>query len=179
MRLSLNHTGNHTGIVIVTCLCIILLTGCGYKMVGKETHLPPGVSSIAIPTFTNKTLEPGIEIPLTQTFLKEFIRDRRIKVVDRKEADAILEGIINTFFIYSISYDRSGYALEYRINLVSDLTLKKQNGDVIWREKDFLETLTYHASSDVVISEANKADAIQRIGRLMAERIRNRFYYQF
>ena len=148
-------------------------------MVGKETHLPPGVSSIAIPTFTSKTLEPGVEVPFTQAFLKEFIRDRRVKVVDRAEADSILEGIIKSFSIYSVSYDRSGYALEYRVNIVIDLTLKKRNGDIIWREKDFLETLTYHASSDVLISEANKVDAIQRIGRGMAERIRNRFFYQF
>ena len=160
-------------------ICIVLLWGCGYKMVGKETHLPPGVSSIAIPTFTSKTLEPGVEVPFTQAFLKEFIRDRRVKVVDRAEADSILEGIIKSFSIYSVSYDRSGYALEYRVNIVIDLTLKKRNGDIIWREKDFLETLTYHASSDVLISEANKADAIQRIGRRMAERIRNRFFYQF
>jgi outer membrane lipopolysaccharide assembly protein LptE/RlpB len=160
-------------------ICMVLLWGCGYKMVGKETHLPPGVSSIAIPTFTSKTLEPGVEVPFTQAFLKEFIRDRRVKVVDRAEADSILEGIIKSFSIYSVSYDRSGYALEYRVNIVIDLTLKKRNGDIIWREKDFLETLTYHASSDVLISEANKADAIQRIGRGMAERIRNRFFYQF
>jgi len=158
---------------------MVLLWGCGYKMVGKETHLPPGVSSIAIPTFTSKTLEPGVEVPFTQAFLKEFIRDRRVKVVDRAEADSILEGIIKSFSIYSVSYDRSGYALEYRVNIVIDLTLKKRNGDIIWREKDFLETLTYHASSDVLISEANKVDAIQRIGRGMAERIRNRFFYQF
>ena len=160
-------------------ICMVLLWGCGYKMVGKETHLPPGVSSIAIPTFTSKTLEPGVEVPFTQAFLKEFIRDRRVKVVDRAEADSILEGIIKSFSIYSVSYDRSGYALEYRVNIVIDLTLKKRNGDIIWREKDFLETLTYHASSDVLISEANKVDAIQRIGRGMAERIRNRFFYQF
>jgi len=164
---------------ILTLLCILMVWGCGYKMVGKETHLPPGVSSIAVPTFTNKTLEPGVEIPFTQAFLKEFIRDRRVKVVDRVEADSILEGIIKSFFIYSIAFDKSGYAVEYRVNIVVDLALKKRNGDMIWREKDFLETLSYQAPSDSLTSESNKAIAIQKIGRLMAERIRNRFFYQF
>jgi outer membrane lipopolysaccharide assembly protein LptE/RlpB len=175
MKLSLTHTG----IVTVTFLFFFLFTGCGYKMVGKETHLPPDVRSIAIPTFTNRTFEPGIEVPFTQAFLKEFIRDKRVKVLGRAEADALLEGVIKSFYIYSISYDRSGYALEYRINILIDLTLKKQNGEVIWSEKNFMETLSYLASSDVVISEANKSDAIQKIGRLIAERIRNRFFYNF
>ena len=46
----------------LTLICFLLLWGCGYQMVGKTTHLPPGLNSIAIPTFKNKTLEPGIEV---------------------------------------------------------------------------------------------------------------------
>src|SRR4030042_1274983 len=92
--------------------CLLLLMGCGYQMVGKETHVPPGINSIAIPTFVNQTFEPGIEVPFTQGFLKEFIQDRRVKVVGRNEADSVLEGVIKSFQIYSVSYDRSGIALE-------------------------------------------------------------------
>ncbi len=77
---------------------LVFLWGCGYQLAGKETHLPPGVSSVAIPTLVNQTLEPGIEIVFTQAFLKEFIQDRRVKVVDRREADSILEGIIKSFY---------------------------------------------------------------------------------
>ncbi|PIX22028.1 MAG: hypothetical protein COZ69_12140, partial [Deltaproteobacteria bacterium CG_4_8_14_3_um_filter_45_9] len=100
---------NHTGIVTVTFLCLFLLMGCGYQMVGKETHVPPGLNSIAIPTFKNQTFEPGIEVPFTQGFLKEFILDRRVKVVDRTGADSILEGIVKSFNIYSVSYDKAGF----------------------------------------------------------------------
>jgi outer membrane lipopolysaccharide assembly protein LptE/RlpB len=148
-------------------------------MVGKETHVPPGLNSVAIPTFVNQTFEPGIEVPFTQAFLKEFIQDRRVKVVDRREADSILEGVIKSFELYSVSYDRSGLALEYQTNVVIDLTLKKGTGEILWREKDLTERRWYRASSNVLTNETNKAAAIQEAGRYMAERIRNRFFYNF
>ena len=56
------------GVSLFLLLCVLSLPACGYQMVGKETHVPPGLSSVAIPTFKNRTYEPGIEIPFTQAF---------------------------------------------------------------------------------------------------------------
>jgi outer membrane lipopolysaccharide assembly protein LptE/RlpB len=148
-------------------------------MVGKETHIPPGLTSIAILTFLNQTLEPGVEVPFTQGFLREFINDRRVKVVDRREADSILEGVIKSLDIYSVAYDRSGIATEYQTTVVIDLTLKKQTGEILWKEQGLSETRWYRASLSPIISESNKVAAIQQIGRFMAERIRNRFFDSF
>ncbi len=170
---------NKTGILTVTLLCFLLLSGCGYQMVGKETHVPPGLNSIAIPTFKNRTFEPGIEVLFTQAFLREFILDRRVNVVDRAQADSLLEGVITDFRIYSVSYDQSGLVLEYQTNVVLDVTLKDRTGKVLWEQKNFSETQWFRASSNVLTSEANKAAAIQQIGRLVAERLRNRFFYNF
>jgi len=164
---------------VLLILCMMLFTGCGYQMVGKETHVPPGLNSVTVPTFSNQTLEPGIEVPFTQGFLREFINDRRVRVVNRREADSILEGVIKDFQIYSVAYDRSGIALEYQTTVVIDLTLKKQNGEILWKEQNFSETRWYRTSTRVLVSESNKAAAIQEIGRFMAERIRNRFFYNF
>ena len=170
---------NHTGIVTVTFLCLFLLTGCGYRMVGKETHVPPGLNSVAIPTFKNQTFEPGIEVPFTQAFLREFIQDRRVNVVDRAEADSVLEGIIKYFSTYSVSYDKSGFVMEYQTNVILDLTLKDRTGKVLWEEKGFSETRWFRASSQVLTNEANKQAAIQETGRFVAERLRSRFFYNF
>jgi outer membrane lipopolysaccharide assembly protein LptE/RlpB len=153
--------------------------GCGYQMVGKDTHLPPGINSLAIPTFVNQTFEPGIEIPFTQGFLKEFIQDRRVKVVGRDEADSVLEGVIKSFQIYSVAYDRSGTALEYQTAVIIDLTLKKKTGEILWTERDLSDTRVFRTSQNILVSESNKAAAIQSLGRFLAERMRNRFFYNF
>jgi outer membrane lipopolysaccharide assembly protein LptE/RlpB len=113
---------------------ITLLLGCGYQLVGKETHVPPGLTSVAIPTFANQTFEPGIEVPFTEGFLREFIRERRVKVLDRGDADSTLEGVIKHFNIASVSYDRSGFVLEYQTTVIIDLTLKKGRGNHLERK---------------------------------------------
>jgi outer membrane lipopolysaccharide assembly protein LptE/RlpB len=163
----------------LSIVSIIVFTGCGYHMVGKETHVPPGLNSVAIPTFVNGTFEPGIEVPFTQAFLREFIQDRRVKVLDRSEADSVLEGVIKSFYITSVSYDQSGLVLQYQTNVVLDLTLRKRTGEVVWVIKDFSETNWYRASSAVLINETNRAAAIQQLGRFVAERLRTRFFYDF
>lgn len=164
---------------VIVCFSFFMPLGCGYQMVGKETHAPPGLNSLAIPTFKNQTYEPGIEVPFTQGFLREFIRDRRVNVVDRTKADSVLEGVIKSFNIFSVSYDKSGLALEYEIRVVLDLILKKRTGEILWEEKNFSEIRWFRASSNVLANEANKAVALQQIGRFSAERIRNRFFYNF
>jgi outer membrane lipopolysaccharide assembly protein LptE/RlpB len=163
----------------LSIICLVLLAACGYRMVGKETHVPPGLNSVAVPTFKNRTYEPGIEVPFTQAFLKEFILDRRVNVVDRAQADSLLEGIITDFRIHSVSYDRSGFVLEYQTSVMLDLTLKDRTGKVLWEERNFSEIQWFRASSSVLTSEANKTAAIQKIGGLVAERLRNRFFYNF
>jgi outer membrane lipopolysaccharide assembly protein LptE/RlpB len=167
-----------SGLFFIIWIALLPL-GCGYQLVGKETHVPPGLNSVAIPTFVNHTFEPGIEVPFTQAFLTEFIQDRRVKVLDRSEADSVLEGVIKSFSIYSVAYDRSGLATEYQTTVVIDLTLKKRTGEILWRENDISETRWFRTSYSVLITESNRAAAIQEIGRFMAERIRNRFFYNF
>ena len=159
--------------------CLVFFGGCGYQWVGKETHVPPGLTSVAIPTFANQTFEPGIEVPFTQGFLREFIRDKRVKVVDRSEADSILEGVIKSLQIYSVAYDQSGLATEYQTTVVIDLILRKRTGEILWIEKDISESRWYKAYSSVLSSEFSKDTAIQQIGTFLAERVRNRFFYNF
>jgi outer membrane lipopolysaccharide assembly protein LptE/RlpB len=163
----------------VIFLCCVLFCGCGYQWVGKETHVPEGIRAVAIPTFVNKTFEPGLEIQFTQAFLTEFIRDRRVKVVDRRVSDTVLEGIITHFAVAVVSFDRSGLATEYQATLIADVTLKRATGEVLWQERNISETAWYRVSSSALTSEANKAVAVQQVGNQMADRIRNRFFSNF
>ncbi len=164
---------------LLLIISMALVMSCGYQMVGKETHIPPGLNSVAIPTFKNQTFEPGIEIPFTQAFLTEFIQDKRVNVVGRAEASSVLEGVVKFFTIFSVSYNASGFVSEYQTNVILDITLKDRTGKVLWQEKDFSETAWFRASSSGLINEANKQAAIQETGRLVAGRIRNRFFYNF
>ena len=164
---------------ILWVFLLVVLCGCGYQLAGKSSHLPAGVTSLAIPTFSNQTLEPGIEVPLTQSFLREFMFDGRIKVLSPNEANTTLEGIIKNFRIRSVSYDESGLAQEYQVAITVDLTLTKSSGEIVWKENDLTEIRWYRASFGGVINEASKNSAVQELGKFMAERVKSRFFYNF
>ena len=164
---------------LILVFWFLLLVGCGYQLTGSKTHLPPGITSIAIPTFANQTFEPGVEIQFTRAFLNDFIQDRRVKVVDKAQADSVLEGTIKSFSITSSAYNADGFVLEYQATMVVDLVLKSRDGEILWKENNLSETRWYRTSSGVLINEDSKSVAIQNIGALVAERIRNRFFYNF
>jgi len=164
---------------IILLFLLVVLCGCGYQLTGKSTHLPAGVTSLAIPTFRNQTLEPGIEVALTQSFLREFMFDGRVKVLSPNVADTILEGNIKAFRILSVSYNESGLVQEYQVVVTVDLTLAKSSGEILWKEDNMTEVRWYRASFGGVINEVSKNSAVQELGKFMAERVKSRFFYNF
>jgi len=172
--------------VFIFLFPLVVLCGCGYQLTGKSSHLPAGVTSLAIPTFRNQTLEPGIEVPLTQSFLREFMFDGRVKVLSPNVADTILEGTVKAFWIQSVSYNESGLVQEYQVVVTVDLTLIKSSGEILWKDDNLTEVRWYRASfgevatsTGGVLSEASKNSAVQELGRFMAERVKSRFFYNF
>jgi len=159
--------------------CVILVAGCGYQLAGRETHVPTDVTSLAIPTFQNETFEPGIEVPLTQSFLREFIFDGRVKIRGSKEADTILKGKIKDFQIQSVSYNQSGLVMEYQVLVTVALVLTKPSGEILWKEDNLSESRWYRASFGGVLVEAAKNSAVNEVGKFMAERVKSRFFYNF
>jgi outer membrane lipopolysaccharide assembly protein LptE/RlpB len=147
----------------------ITLWGCGYRLEGRETPLPPGIQTIAIPTMANQTLEPGIENAFTEAMIREFNLDGRLKVVSEKRADSILEGSIEDFFISSISYDVSGFASEYRAIVTVGATLRRPDtGEILWSVPSLRDTQDYKVTSNVLSNEARKQEAIEEIARQLA-----------
>jgi hypothetical protein len=76
-------------------LLAFLFEGCAGYHLGPAT---PGylrdVHSIAIPTFTNTTLVPRIEVLVTNTVIKQFQQDGTFKIANADAADATLKAEI-------------------------------------------------------------------------------------
>jgi hypothetical protein len=158
-------------------LLLLAGTSCGYRLEGEGFSPFPGIRSISIPTFTNETYEPGIETIFTNALLKEFIKDRRIKVLGQGEADAVMEGTVRSFKTRSVAYDPTGVVLEYRTWITLDIIVKRtRTGEVLWSERDLLESDTYRVSSVVRFNEEQKEGAIQVIAGKLAGRIRRGFF---
>jgi hypothetical protein len=77
-------------------LPILALVSCaGYQLgSNKPAHLA-NVTKIAVPTFENETLEPRLAVLVTNAVIKQLQVDGTYQIVNRDQADAVLEAKIS------------------------------------------------------------------------------------
>ena len=80
---------------ITAALACLGLSGClGYHIGPAKPYYLREVHTIAIPTFTNKTLLPRVEVLVTDTVIKQFQQDGTFRIGNGDSADATLQGEI-------------------------------------------------------------------------------------
>jgi len=150
----------------------LVLQGCGYHLAVANNPLLQNIATIAIPYFKNKTFEPEIEAIFTQAFVNEFVESKRLRVVSREQADAVLLGTIKHLDEDTISYDRDDKAQEYRLRVAVDLLLEeRQSGAVLWKRTNLRHADEYSVAFNIVVSETAKREALQRLAQDLAERV--------
>ncbi|MEY2526306.1 MAG: hypothetical protein QOE73_1077 [Verrucomicrobiota bacterium] len=81
-------------LAVLSCLC---LSGClGYRIGSVKPNYLSDIHTIAVPTFKNQTLQPRIEVLVTDTVVKQFQQDGTFRIASNENSDAILEGQIVT-----------------------------------------------------------------------------------
>ncbi len=123
---------------------IVLLTttlpGCGYGLRGT---LPSHLQTIAIPTFTNRTSEPGVENFLTRAVVEAFSTNGRLRVVAQESADSILDGEVTGYELQSIAFDPSANVRLYRLLVTMNLRYRD-----VKEEKLLFERRGYQERAD-------------------------------
>lgn len=72
-----------------------LLPGClGYQLGPVKPKIYKDIKKIAVLTFKNRTLEPRLELLVTNSVIKQFQQDGTYQIVREKEADAVITGDI-------------------------------------------------------------------------------------
>jgi outer membrane lipopolysaccharide assembly protein LptE/RlpB len=162
---------------LIHCLLlgILLLAGCGYQVRGRETNLPPGIHSVAIPVFANRTDQTGIETDITQALAAKFISTKQLSVTTRNSADVLLTGTVLSFSTTPVAVATSiQVSTEYRATVIVDFVFQTvKDGKILFRES-VSEWRNYPVVSDLNVTELNKREAIRRISELLAERVHER-----
>jgi hypothetical protein len=71
------------------------LTGCaGYQLGASRPAKMAGVTTLSVPTFKNETLEPRLEVLVTNAVIKKLQADGAYKIVGPGEGDATLKATI-------------------------------------------------------------------------------------
>ena len=141
------------GIVAVLLMAMILpVAGCGYHLVGTLSTLPEDVNTIHVGRFQNQTNWVDIDQRLDEALRLEWVRRRRLSLVDnRGNADLELVGVILGVAISPVSFDASGRATEYQMNLTTSVKLNDIRGEepkLMWENLAFSRRTSYLVDPD-------------------------------
>lgn len=157
---------------------IAVIGGCGYttrSMVSskyKTIYVTPFINKIDITSETDtgskyRIYRPLLETDITKAVINKYLWDGNLKPGKEEAADLVLKGELLEFRKDPLTYDEGDNVLEYRINLVVNLSLldRKEN-KLVWQENNFTGETTYFTTGSQAISEAaaiNKAlDDLER-----------------
>ena len=136
------HLAQGFALLVLTGL---LLSGCGYNLVGRASNLPEDIEKVAIEPLKNSTTRPQVEQILTNAISDEMITRRRFTMVNNvDEADAILRGNVLSFNVRPLSFDREGLANNFEVTITADMrfqrppTLEDEEGEIVWSNSRYI-----------------------------------------
>jgi TolB-like protein len=114
--------------------------GCGYKLAGTGTFLPPNIKTIAVAPFENRTGRPEIEVRVTEAVARELSRHGATKVVsDKAAADAYLEGTVTDFQTSPVQFNSEGRATRLESTVVLRASIRDlASGEILWSQANLL-----------------------------------------
>ena len=150
-------------------LLALIFCACGYHLVGKETHLPEGVSSIAIDIAENKTMESGLEQTFTQELILAFKSDGRVPVTDKKGAPAVLHSDLLKVVDSPVAFDKFGRANLVQVAFYSRVYLVQAGtGKELWSSGIITETEQYPVGEDFLANDRLRKQALAQACRRAA-----------
>ena len=144
---------------------LLLMSGCGYALVGSGNSLDPKIHTIEVPAFVNKTTRVELEQRVTQAVADEFVSRGRLRLVTAPaEADAILRGSIDSFGIFPVAFNQQGRATQYQISITAKIELLDHRNEdkVLWKNDQYRFTENYQI-------DINSTDAFDQETRAISE----------
>ena len=113
------------GLLLVAALAAA--AGCGYRLRGTGSSLPPGIRTVSVPVFKNLTTRYELDVKLTRAVIDELVARGQVAVAaDPAAADAVLEGEITGFTANPIGFTGAGQADRYALTVTAKVTLKER-----------------------------------------------------
>lgn len=156
-------------VLLLLTACCSVLTACGYHFVKGGEKIPYDVKTVAVPTFVNGTLEPSLEVVVTDEVIHQLIIDGRLKVVEKKDAESILTGTVTTFSLVPLSFSGGGVVTEYRVTMGINVKLEQvSDKKVLWKDNKSA-TWEYRLSDSSTASRSAQDTAIRQASKYFAE----------
>lgn len=119
------HRATTQAAAVLAAALAVVLAGCGYRLRGTGSSLPPTIKTISVPMFKNQTTRFELDVKLTQAVIDEFAARGKVKLIsDAAAADAVLEGEIIGFTATPIGFSGGNQADTYNVVVMAKVALK-------------------------------------------------------
>jgi hypothetical protein len=126
-------------------LALLLCGGCAYSF--SSSSLPGHIRTIAVPVFTNESLDATIADEVTRGISDRFLEDNRLKLARETSADCVLEGRVTQYerkvYSYTANQEPEAYIVVVRVAVVLKDRVKNRD---LWADEQLEATATYPAT---------------------------------
>lgn len=144
-----------------------------YKPVTKN-QLPARIRTVAVPAFQNNALRYKIGSRFTNAVINEIVhRGRGLRVQeDREGADAVIEGVINSFSFSGVVLDDKGRARIFEVAIAAAVTVRDQTENrVLYDNQNFVFRGEFEFANDPRNFFSEEDPTVERMARSFAESI--------
>jgi len=147
----------------------VVLSSCGYGLVGVSSNLPEHLQTLYITPFVNQTSRAELDQRLTEQISQEWVRRGRFQLVaSPDEADAVLSGTITAAIVTPVRFDSEGRANEYQLTVTADVQLvdrTKEKPVTLWHDTRFSRSTSYQVDVDATDYFDREVQAIELLSR--------------
>jgi len=162
----------HSALAAAAVLLLsVLPAACGYRFNDEPTTFGPGLRTVFVDVFANRTGEPYAANIFRSAFIDRFVQEGRFSLAaSRGEADLILRGSVRSVQTIPLAYQAGNVAAENRLAVTLELNLDERvTGRTLWSNASFTGTEDYAVAS-VNLSETSRKDALTKLASDAAER---------
>jgi len=160
----------------------ILLTAasCGYRVGSVPCEALDPVRTVAVPLFQNDSLALRAGDLFTEAFRERLQAIPCIRLHPGKDADAVLKGVVLSVNTFPVAVDTDFLALQYGVRVALSVSLVQRNdGKTLWESGEVEEEGRFYASSDPMLFQNNRYEAIKKLSRRMSERVMDQLLLGF
>ena len=159
--------------------CTILVSACGYRLVGTGNKLPVHIRTLSIPVFENRTDQPELHRNLTDAVREAFLNDARVKIVSEGKADLVVKGTLSYYDVRPIAFNNQDVATQYWVKITIDLNAKDRVKKKIYLKQQLKTRWDYTANENVIDSEEARLQALKEAYQDLALRMVSLFLDPF
>lgn len=151
---------------LLALLAIVFVSGCAGYQVGPIKPTPmKSVQRLHVKNFTNDTLEPRVEVLLTNLLIKQIQQDGTYEISDESRADAILQVRLDEIERRPARSLRGNVlqTREYLLNLRCRYTVTKANTGVVLDERSVTGSTSFFVTGENLLSADSNQDERQAI----------------